>query len=82
MSCHLGLATSCSAAADLSPKPSAVASRSIARNVLWSFTGNVLLAACQWAVVVVLARLGTPHTVGVFALALAVTTPVIVSALL
>ena len=80
MSCHLGLATSCSAAADLSPKPSAVAPRSIARNVLWSFSGNVLLAACQWAVVVVLARLGTPHTVGVFALALAVTTPVILLA--
>ncbi|MBI3463695.1 MAG: hypothetical protein HY000_11660 [Planctomycetes bacterium] len=81
MSLRMGLATSSgSATADLSPGPAAVSPQSIARNVLWSFSGNVLLAFCQWAIVVVLARLGTPHTVGVFALALAVATPVILLA--
>ncbi len=39
--------------------------------------GNVVYAACQWGMLVVLAKLTTPEMVGRFALGLAVTTPVI-----
>lgn len=73
----MGLASSCSATAELAQRPAAVPPLSVARSVLWSFSGNVLLALCQWAIVIVLARFETPHTVGLFALALAVTTPVL-----
>ena len=40
------------------------------------FVGNAVYAACQWAMLVVLAKLGDPVMVGQFVLALAVTTPV------
>jgi len=76
----MGLASSYSGAAEYSQTPAAVPRLSVARNVLWSLSGNVFLAACQWGMVILLARLGTPQTVGWFALALAVTTPVILLA--
>jgi len=46
------------------------------RNFYWTLLGNVVYAGCQWAMLVVLAKLGTPEMVGQFALALAVTAPV------
>lgn len=46
------------------------------RNFSWTFTGNLVLAACQWAMVVVLAKIGSPEMIGQFTLGLAVTTPV------
>jgi len=46
------------------------------RNFSWTLLGNVVYAGCQWAMLVVLAKLGTPEMVGQFALALAVTAPV------
>jgi O-antigen/teichoic acid export membrane protein len=49
-------------------------------NFSWTLVGNVVYAACQWAMLVVLAKLGTPEMVGEFALALAVTAPVIMFA--
>lgn len=50
--------------------------RSLRLNVSWTFAGNVIYAACQWGMLIVLAKLGSPEMLGRFALALAVTAPV------
>lgn len=50
---------------------------SLRRNFSWTLLGNVVHAGCQWGVIVVLAKLGSPEMVGQFALALAIVTPVI-----
>lgn len=47
------------------------------RNFSWTFVGNVIYAACQWGMLVVLAKLGSPEMVGQFTLGLAITAPVI-----
>jgi O-antigen/teichoic acid export membrane protein len=49
-------------------------------NFLWTLSGNAVYAGCQWGILVVLAKLGTPQMVGEFALALAITAPVMVGA--
>jgi O-antigen/teichoic acid export membrane protein len=49
-------------------------------NFLWTLAGNVVYAACQWGILVVLAKLGTLQMVGEFALALAITAPVMIGA--
>jgi O-antigen/teichoic acid export membrane protein len=46
-------------------------------NFSWSFVGNAIYAACQWGMLVVLAKLGSPEIVGQFTLGLAVTAPVV-----
>jgi O-antigen/teichoic acid export membrane protein len=46
-------------------------------NFSWALAGNVIYASCQWGMLVVLAKLGSPEMVGQFALGLAVTAPVI-----
>ncbi len=46
-------------------------------NFSWTFAGNVVYAGCQWGVLMVLAKLGSPEKVGQFALGLAVTAPII-----
>lgn len=46
------------------------------RNFSWNFVGNVVYAACQWGMLVVLAKVGSPEIVGQFTLGLAVTAPV------
>jgi O-antigen/teichoic acid export membrane protein len=51
---------------------------SLRANFAWTFIGNVVYAGCQWGMLVVLAKLGTPETVGRFALGLAVTAPVLI----
>ena len=45
-------------------------------NFSWTFTGNLVYAASQWGMLVVLAKLGRPEMVGQFTLGLAVTAPV------
>jgi O-antigen/teichoic acid export membrane protein len=45
-------------------------------NFLWTLAGNVMLAGCQWGVLIVIAKLGNPSMVGDFALALALTAPI------
>jgi O-antigen/teichoic acid export membrane protein len=50
---------------------------SLRRNFSWTATGNLVYAACHWGMLTVLAKLGTPEMVGQFALALAVTAPVL-----
>lgn len=64
-----------------SPETAAVKSRarseiSLRANFAWTFVGNVVYAGCQWAMLIVLAKLGSSTLVGEFALALAVTAPV------
>ncbi|SDO05760.1 oligosaccharide flippase family protein [Alkalicoccus daliensis] len=49
---------------------------SLRKNMSWTLAGNLVYAACQWGMLVVLAKLGTPEMVGIFALALAITAPV------
>ncbi|MDQ3918276.1 MAG: lipopolysaccharide biosynthesis protein, partial [Acidobacteriota bacterium] len=45
------------------------------RNFSWTLAGNVVYAACQWAILISLAKLGDVAMVGQFALALAIVTP-------
>jgi O-antigen/teichoic acid export membrane protein len=54
-----------------------LAAPSVGVSFLWTLAGNVVYAAAQWIVVVVLARFGTPAIVGQFALALAITSPIL-----
>jgi O-antigen/teichoic acid export membrane protein len=49
---------------------------SLRRNFSWTLLGTVVYAGCQWGMLVVLAKTGTPETVGQFALGLAVTAPI------
>lgn len=53
---------------------------SLRANFSWTFIGNMVYAACQWGMLMVLAKLGTPEMVGQFSLGLAVTAPVIMFA--
>ncbi|MGR3278825.1 lipopolysaccharide biosynthesis protein [Acaryochloris marina NIES-2412] len=46
------------------------------RNFSWTFVGNTVYAACQWGILVVIAKLGSPEMVGQFTLGLAITAPV------
>ncbi|WP_373543090.1 lipopolysaccharide biosynthesis protein [Chamaesiphon sp.] len=46
-------------------------------NFSWTLIGNVIYAACQWGMLVTIAKLGSPEMVGQFTLGLAVTAPVI-----
>jgi O-antigen/teichoic acid export membrane protein len=45
-------------------------------NFRWTFAGNVIYAACQWALLSILAKAGNTATVGQFALGLAIGAPV------
>lgn len=44
-------------------------------NAAWTFGGQTIYAVCQWGVLAVLAKLGTPELVGAYALALAISAP-------
>ena len=46
-------------------------------NFAWALSGNVVYAACQWGMVIALAKLGNTFMVGQFSLGLAITTPVL-----
>lgn len=50
------------------------------RNFSWTFLGNACYAACQWGMVLILAKLGTPEKVGQFTLGLAITAPILMLA--
>ena len=53
------------------------ARRTLRSNISWTTLGNVIYAACQWGIITALAKIGTPAMVGQFALALAVTAPIV-----
>lgn len=50
---------------------------SLKKNFAWTFLGNVIYGACQWGILVFLAKIGSPEMVGQFALGLAVCIPVL-----
>lgn len=47
------------------------------RNFFWTFVGNTVYSACQWGLLSLLAKLTTPEMVGEYALAVAVTAPLL-----
>jgi len=49
---------------------------SLRLNFAWTFMGNAVYAGSQWAMLVVLTKLGSPQIVGQFALGLAIAAPV------
>jgi len=49
-------------------------------NVLWTLAGNAVYGLCQCAMLVALAKIGTPEVVGQFALAFAITAPPMMAA--
>lgn len=53
-------------------------SRSLRRNFSWTLIGNLVYTLCQWGVLTALANLGSPHSVGVYAWSLAVTSPLMI----
>ncbi|TMA64558.1 MAG: lipopolysaccharide biosynthesis protein, partial [Deltaproteobacteria bacterium] len=57
--------------------PAPQGARSLQRNVAWALVGNLGYSACQWGVLACIAKLGTAADVGLFALGLALTAPVI-----
>ena len=46
-------------------------------NFSWTLIGNLVYAGCQWGLLVLMTKLGSPEMVGRFSLALAVTAPII-----
>ncbi len=49
----------------------------VGRGFLWLLAGHATYMLCQWGMLVVLARLGSPEKVGQFALALATSAPLV-----
>lgn len=49
---------------------------SLRKNFSWAFLGNATYAGCQWVVLVIFAKLGTPELVGLFVLGLALAAPI------
>jgi O-antigen/teichoic acid export membrane protein len=58
--------------------PEDVRPTSLRSNFWWMLSGNAVYAFCQWGLLAILARLGTPAIVGQYVLAVAVTTPITV----
>lgn len=54
--------------------------RRLRNDFFGALIGNVIYSACQWGIVVVLAKLGSARQVGEYALGVAVSTPIIVFA--
>lgn len=53
---------------------------SLRTNISWTFAGNLVYVSCQWGMLMILAKLGTPEIVGRFALGLAIAGPVMIFA--
>ena len=54
-----------------------VSGLSLRSNFAWVLTGNLFYAACQWGIIVALAKLGNSFIVGQFSLGIAIATPVL-----
>src|SRR5882762_7995252 len=50
---------------------------SLRSNFAWTFTGNAIYAAGQWAILSLLVKLGSSEMLGQYALAVALTAPVV-----
>ncbi|QPC82038.1 oligosaccharide flippase family protein [Phototrophicus methaneseepsis] len=51
---------------------------SLKANFSWTLVGNVIYAASQWGLVIIVAKFGDPALVGQFALAMALTSPIVI----
>ena len=60
-----------------SQKTPVVSGLSLRSNFAWVLAGNLVYAACQWGMIVALAKLGSSYMVGQFSLGLAIATPVL-----
>lgn len=49
---------------------------SLRKNISWSFIGNAAFAACQWGILIAIAKLATVRDVGLYSYGLAVCAPV------
>ncbi|MBN8235140.1 oligosaccharide flippase family protein [Halobacillus kuroshimensis] len=49
---------------------------SLRLNFSWTLFGNLVYAGCQWGLLIILAKLGSPNEVGIFSLGLALTGPI------
>jgi O-antigen/teichoic acid export membrane protein len=58
------------------PRATDLRSLPLRLNFSWTLVGNVTYAGCQWGLLAVLAKLGSPEVVGQYALALAIVNPV------
>jgi len=54
--------------------------RQLRADFSWVLSGNVIYSACQWCIVIFLAKLGSPEDVGLYALGMAVSAPIILFA--
>ncbi|MGE7647252.1 lipopolysaccharide biosynthesis protein [Peribacillus frigoritolerans] len=50
--------------------------RSLKGNFVWTFSGNVIYALCQWGILIAITKIGTAEMVGQYALGLALTAPI------
>lgn len=46
-------------------------------NISWTLIGNLFYGLCQWGMLMLIAKLGSPEIVGVFSLGLAISAPII-----
>ncbi|GIS58763.1 MAG: hypothetical protein CM1200mP2_09880 [Planctomycetaceae bacterium] len=67
-----------SPAAPVTPVTPVVRPLSLRQNFAWTLPANLAYAACQWGILVVLAKVGSPELGGLFVLAMALTAPVFV----
>ena len=56
---------------------SGVTPLSLRKNFLWNFVGNAISGACQWGMLMVIAKLGTPEMGGKYSLGVAICLPVV-----
>src|SRR5579859_828437 len=54
--------------------------RRLKTDFTWVLAGNIFYSACQWLIVVVLAKLGTPQKLGEYAWGLAISAPIVLFA--
>ena len=62
-------------AGTVAAEPAGARAPSLRKNVVWALGGNGVYAACQWAMLVVLAKLGSPEMIGRLSMGFAVCTP-------
>lgn len=60
--------------------PAAPKGLSLRKNFSWTLVGNVVYAGCQWGILIIIAKLGSPELVGQFALGLAISAPIMMFA--
>ena len=62
------------------PNRGSAALPSLQRNFSWTFLGSTVYSACNWLLILEIAKLGTPKLVGQYAIGQAVTLPILLFA--